>query len=270
MADHLFRADDSRATIADALKVQARVIYALILRDMRTRFGRSHFGYLIQIAWPLFHLFLLIAIPHLLARVPPIGTDLTIYLVTAFLPYVLLFYPARLMCLAIIVARPLLLFPIVKSSDILIARALLEGLTSYVVTLIAIACLALMGKDVMPDDLIEAVFAILAIIFVGIGYGSLNAVITTMFPPWNIVAVLTMVLMYATAMPWVLPTFLTPEIQYWLSWNPLFQCADWLKTAYFAGYQSGLLDRTYLIGTGVLTFFSAFLIERAIRGRLLE
>lgn len=262
--------DAEPSTLRSAVEQQVRVIYALILRDMRTRFGRSHFGYLVQIAWPIVHLSILIGIPHLLARVPPIGTDLTIYLVTAFLPYVLLFYPARLMCTAILTTKPLLLFPVVKSSDILIARAILEALTSYTVTIITITGMALVGKDVMPFDLVEAVFAIISIIFVGIGYGSLNAVISAMIPSWNIVAVLLLIIMYSTAMPWVLPTFLTPDLQYWLSWNPLFQAADWLKTAYYAGYDSGLLDRGYLIANGALCLAAAFLIERGIRGRLLQ
>ena len=242
----------------------------LILRDMRTRFGGSYLGYVIQIAWPLSHMAILMAIPHILARFPPVGSDITVYSSIIFLPYVLLFYPARLMCSTIVASKPLLLFPVVKSSDILIARAVLEALSCYIVTLVALAILALSGKNVIPMDLQEAVLAIWATIFVGVSFGVLNAIITTIFLPWGLISVLILLLMYATSLPWILPGLLTEDLRYWLSWNPLFQCTDWLRTAYYAGYESGLLDRTYLLSTGVIALVAGFLLERGIRGKLLQ
>lgn len=42
--------------MSQTLRGKWTVIYALMVRDMRTRFGRSYLGYLVARTWPLVHL----------------------------------------------------------------------------------------------------------------------------------------------------------------------------------------------------------------------
>lgn len=42
------------------LDVYLRVLSALMLRDMRSRFGGNYWGYLIQVLWPCAHLAILV------------------------------------------------------------------------------------------------------------------------------------------------------------------------------------------------------------------
>lgn len=44
------------------LAVYAEVIRALMLRDMRTRFGASYWGYVVVVLWPVAHIFLMVAV----------------------------------------------------------------------------------------------------------------------------------------------------------------------------------------------------------------
>ena len=57
----IITAELPRSGIWHGLHVQKRIIGALILRDMKTRFGRSLVGYLIAIAWPLSHMLLIMS-----------------------------------------------------------------------------------------------------------------------------------------------------------------------------------------------------------------
>ncbi len=55
------------------------VIGAVILRDMRTRFGRSHYSYLVALMWPFLHVLILVTVYKLLGRAAPLGTEPVTY-----------------------------------------------------------------------------------------------------------------------------------------------------------------------------------------------
>jgi capsular polysaccharide transport system permease protein len=74
---------------ASALAVQARVVGALMLRDTRTRFGRTFFGYVFIVAKPLMHLLLILALwLTIRGRVALLGTNAAVFWATGLLPYV--------------------------------------------------------------------------------------------------------------------------------------------------------------------------------------
>ena len=51
------------------------VLHALILRDMRTRFGASMWGYGVVVLWPCVHVFVLITIYTVQKLAAPLGDD---------------------------------------------------------------------------------------------------------------------------------------------------------------------------------------------------
>ena len=254
-----------------SLHIQKRIIGALILRDMKTRFGRSHVGYLIAIAWPLSHMLLIMGAQFVTARVTPIGTDLTVFAGTGILPYILCLYPARMMTLAIMVNQPLLLFSIVKTTDMIIARAILEILTSCVVAMIFMFVLYAADVDFQPIDISEAVFAVLASIYVGISIGTLNAVLYMLFrQAWMIIFILIMIAGYSTSGAFVLSSNLSLDVRNVLWFNPIFQCVEWLRSAYYDGYGSSSLSKIYVLGFASVCLFLGVLGEKLFRGRFYQ
>ncbi|MGO9430501.1 MAG: hypothetical protein ACLP0Q_16800, partial [Rhodoblastus sp.] len=91
-----------------------RIIVASILRDMRTRYGRSYFAYLIAIGWPLTHMLVMLVAYTLSNRIAPIGDDPSIFIATGVAPYILCLYPARFTAMTVAQNRSLLQFPIFK------------------------------------------------------------------------------------------------------------------------------------------------------------
>ena len=254
--------------LRDALRIQKRIIAALILRDMKTRFGRSHVGYLIAIAWPLLHMLGIMGAQIVTARVTPIGTDLAVFVGTGLLPYILCLYPARMMMFAIAVNRPLLLFSIVKTMDMVIARAILEILTATVVAMLLLFILYAADVDFRPIDLSEAVFAVLASIFLGISIGSLNAVMYVLFRmTWMIFFVVLMIGAYLTSGALILSANLSVEVRNVLWFNPLFQLVEWLRSAYYDGYGAASLSKIYVLGFALVCLFLGMLGEKIFRGR---
>jgi len=74
--------------LVQRLASQARVIHALIIREMRTRFGDSRLGYGWALIEPILHILLLSAVFSLLMRGrPPLGTHFFVFYYTGLVRY---------------------------------------------------------------------------------------------------------------------------------------------------------------------------------------
>src|ERR1700678_2645705 len=107
-----------------AAKRQRRVLFALMLRNIRTRFFGHGLGYLVAIAWPLSHILILVAMYSLMGRLPPYGNSVVLFVATGTVPFMNFQYMARFIMLSAIRNVPLLGLPEVKILDVLIAGAL--------------------------------------------------------------------------------------------------------------------------------------------------
>jgi capsular polysaccharide transport system permease protein len=258
------------AHIRDVFANQGRVIGALILRDMRTRFGRSFMGYVIIVGWPLAHLLALVTGYLLTRRVAPVGTSVPVFLGTGILPYILCLYPSRMIMLCLAQNHPLLYFPIVKTTDVIIARSVLEILTAFWVVAIFALILYIAGIDITPLHYKDAVQAILATIYLGFAIGFLGAVFYKLTKAWLAFQIGTLIAMYIASGVFFIPTNLSDDFQFYLWFNPLLHSVEWLRSAYYDGYGYGLLDRGYLIGFATVVLAIGMVSDRFIRGRLLQ
>jgi capsular polysaccharide transport system permease protein len=252
-----------------AVKRQRRVLFALMLRNIRTRFLGHGLGYLIAIAWPLSHIVILVAIYGFVGRAAPYGDSIILFVGTGVVPFMTFGYLARFMMLSVIKARPLLAFPEVKVLDVLLASALLEILAASCVTIVLIILAWFIGIDVLPRDIVQASYAFGAAILLGLGFGLLNGVIALAAPMWMTGFALVYILLWATAGVLFVPDSLPEFLREVLAYHPLLQVIEWMRSAYYEGYGNLLLDRSYAVGFGVLTVFLGLLFERAMRGYVL-
>ena len=74
--------------VAGAPRMQhLRVIFALVVREMGTKFGRSAGGYLWAVAEPLGGIVLLAIAFSLALRAPPLGTSFILFYATGTVPF---------------------------------------------------------------------------------------------------------------------------------------------------------------------------------------
>jgi capsular polysaccharide transport system permease protein len=115
------------------LRVMGRVIYALILRESRTRYGRTMFGYvwafLTPLAWVALYSFFRLSVDEQ----PPFGQSIYVWAAGGILIYRLYSSIAGRVTGAVSSNRALLSYPIVNITDMMIARAVLETATMLIV-----------------------------------------------------------------------------------------------------------------------------------------
>src|SRR5579872_2424532 len=178
------------------IMIQARVVSALVLRDMHTRFGRTFFGTLIIVAWPLSHLLVLMCLFIVTRRLIPVGSDSAVFFGTGLLPYILCFYPARWIMFSVVQNRSLLGLPAVRVSDIILARSIVEITAAFWVTGIFILILFLFGVNAFPRRPNDAMMAILATVYLAFAIGWTAAVLYALVRAWMGIQILILIVMY--------------------------------------------------------------------------
>ncbi len=247
------------------------MIYALVLRDVRTRFFGNGLGFLgLSVGWPLVHILALLLIYTYLGRATPVGDSLLLFFSTGLVPFMTFSYMSRWMMLGFVINKPLLAFPIVSTTDILLARALLEMIGSFLMAVALCAILASLGVDFVPRDIPQACYAWGAAILFGLGMGTINSIIAMAFHGWLIGYMLVILAVYVSCGILFVPDTIPDPYRTWLSYNPVLHAVTWMRSAYYPGYGAITLDKFYLLGWALYTIFAGFLLERLIRGRLLQ
>ena len=259
------------SSFAELLRTHARILFALILRDVQTRFFGTALGFVLAIAWPVSHIFIVLLVNSALGRAPPYGDSAALFFATGLLPFMCFQYMARFTVLGVIMNKPLLGFPIVKVADILIARAILEVLNAAVVVIVTVVILTIMGVDVWPPRPIEAMYAMLACLLLGLGFGLVNGVIAGIFPFWFTPFSLSQIILWMASGVIMVPDDLPATARYWLSWNPILVGVEWMRSAFYQGFGLGeLLDKQYVLGFAAVSIFIGLLMERTMRGSIMQ
>lgn len=267
----MLKMENETVSFADSLRQQGRVLYALMLRGVRSRFFGNGLGFLVaSVGWPFTHMAIIITIFIVTGRIAPVGDSLVLFAATGLIPFITFNYISRNTMIGMIYDRALLSYPVVKIIDLLVARILLEILGSCLTAIVFLVTLAAAGVDFMPRDVTQACFAFGASILLGMGMGIINSIIAMAFTAWFTGYVLVLLLLYVASGIVFVPDSLPLNMQYYLSFNPLLQAVEWMRSAYYPGYGSHTLDKTYLLFWGLGTLFGGLLLERLIRGRVLS
>jgi len=253
------------------LKTQGRIIHALMLRNLKTRFGGNEFGFFaMTVVWPLSHILILILINTGLGRTAPYGDSVALWFATGLVPYLGFQYMSRLIMLGVVFNRPLLAFPLVKFTDILFASAIVEVLNAGLVVLIVCAIFWALGINFMPLDVVQASLALLTMMLLGLAYGVIAAIVATAVPGAIMFFFGFQIVLWLSSGIVFVPDALPESVRVPLSYLPTLQGVEWMRSAYYEGYGATILDKTYMFSFAIVMLFVGLTLERLVRGRILH
>jgi capsular polysaccharide transport system permease protein len=260
-----------RPPIFAALQTQLRVIYALMIRETRTRLADSKLGYGWALLEPVLHILMLSLVFAVMMRGrPPIGDKFFIFYYTGIIPYHLFVHTSSSMTNAVSSNAPLLQLPLVSTFDVIIARGLVEVLTDLMVAIILLAGFFAVGIGLLPHDLPALSASVVAVSLFGCGVGLINAVINAFFKSWDkIWAQLTRTLYFCSGIFYV-PGMMPDWIRDILAWNPILHAVDWFRSSFFPEYEPHWLDRSYLAIVAAVSVAAGLCLERGLRRHLYE
>ena len=248
-----------------------RIFWAIVLRDMRSRFGGTYYSYAIAVGWPLTHLIILFGINLFVRRIAPIGNDPAVFIATGIAPYILSFYPCRLMCYAVSHNKVLLQYPIVQPIYLFAARAFLEITTAVLVLIIFVAGLAAFGIWTEPQNYTQAFYAMVLAICFGIVMGFLGVFLHAVLGNFSAIFVTTIIFIAYAASGAFNPFFmLSQNVRDMFWYNPLYHVIGLLRGAYYDSYLLEDFSYSYVMFFCGVVLFIALLGERAVRGALIK
>lgn len=251
-------------------KQQARIVGALMMREMRTRFGERRLGYAWAIIEPLVQIWLLVFIFSLMGRRPPLGTSFEMFFLNGYIPYMIFSQITKQAGAAVAGNRGLLSFPPVKNLDTVWARVLLEVATGAVALIMLMMIFASSGLSVMPNDPIVFVQGYLMIALLAVGVGMVNAVLSSIMPVWSTIMGWITRLQYFVAGIFFLPDHLPPAARHMMGWNPVAHGIIWIREGFYRDYHSIVLDRGFLATSILILLLTGFTLERQMRRRIAE
>ena len=248
----------------------SRVIGALIIREMITRYGRSWGGYLWAVLEPVGIIVILSLAFSQVVKAPAIGSSFVFFYATGYIPFHFFHETATNTGASVSVNRPLLQLPMVTALDVVLARFLLS-----LITLIAVSGIIFAGMMFLIDEAVRLSFdhlfaSVAAGAIFGLGVGAINASVFQFFPSWRQVwGIISRPLFIISG---VFFTFeeLPAQIREILWWNPLIHVVGEARRGFYPTYNGTYIEILYpiLLGVVMTTIGAALLIRH--RSRLTE
>lgn len=246
------------------------VLKSLILRDIKSRFLGSSWGYLLSLGWPLSHIGFLLILHGAFGRIQPYGESAAVWYSTGIVPFMAFSYTMRFIILGLIQNYPLLSFPVVKIMDIIIARTIIEIISVFMVFCIISVVLNFVGVSFIPTKPLLAFYAVIMSLSLGISFGIIFAGLARMSAAWNLISILFVMILWAVSGVFFVPFYLPDILIYAMYINPLVHIIALFRSAYFDGFGSELTDIPYVVKWCIFSLCAALFLERLLRGRILQ
>ncbi len=248
---------------AQALRVQSRVVGALIMREIITRYGRHNIGFMWIFVEPMMFTLGVVSIYLLLNHHPP-GVSLIPFTVIGYTSVLLWRNTIGRCGNAIEPNRSLLHHRHVRVLDLFIARLILEVAGTSIAFLILATLMVLAGLMPPPDDIFEMIvgWALLGwfAMCMGLLIGSLAVVSDAVERVWHVCAYLFLPVSGAFFMVDWLPTALQP----WALLIPSVNCDELLRDGYFGAQVHAHYDIAYVAVVNILLMLAGLLTVKRI------
>jgi len=162
-----------------------RSIVALMLREMSTRYGRTPGGYAWAILEPVGALAVMSVVFAILLRSPPLGNSFVLFYASGYLAYTMAANVTGQVQNAITFSKPLLMYPAVSWIDAILAKFLLNALTNTAIMIVVMFGVLQFTTATATLSYGPIVLAVVLAAFLGLGLGTLNCLLTGLFPAWG-------------------------------------------------------------------------------------
>ncbi|WP_454849019.1 ABC transporter permease [Rhizobium binxianense] len=242
------------------MRTHLRVVCALLVREMATRFGRRPGGYIWTLLDPAAHIALLTLIFQAIAHVPALGTSFPLFFATGYVGFQ--FYSAVVTYLngAVRANKALLSYPNVAPIDTIFARYALQLGTTCAVAILVLGTISFTLRIPLTLDWPVIFEAGLLASVIGLGIGLFNNVMFARYPIYEqIFGIVSRPLFMVTGI-FFLPDSIPLPYRDYLLLNPLCHAVMRFRSGFYAEYGPEVLNMNYLYIFSFLTLFTGMLV----------
>lgn len=255
-SDHVIHPPES------AFTVQCRVLHALILRELKSRYGNRHLGFMWALIEPIIFMSIFIGIFQLIGRDSQGGIPVPLFILTGFGPFLMFRNVFAEVAIGTRGHQSLLMFPQVTRMDLLISKLILTVLVSITVFLILMVALCFYGFTFQIEDPMGVMTGFTAMALLGFGLGLVLGALSIRYefvrsisePVLGRPLLLTSGVFFTASM-------LPPAAREIVLYNPLIHCVELIRASMFESFESRYVDLNYvMVFTLVLISFGLMLL----------
>ncbi|MEM9140382.1 MAG: ABC transporter permease [Pseudomonadota bacterium] len=230
-----------------AIRQQAAVLHALMLREMITRYGRTSAGYLWALAEPVGFIALLSLIFTQITHKPPLGASFPLFYASGFLAYHWVADIADVTGRSVHVNRPLLSFPAITPLDTVLARFLLQALTGLVVAGVILAAILALDAPFARPDPAPLLTAFGLALCLGLGIGIFNVWAFAHWPFWERVWGILFRPVFLISCVFFTYGGLPGPVKEVLWWNPVIHLVGLMRAGLYPAYDAAYVMPGYVL-----------------------
>lgn len=254
------------------LRNQARVVWALILREIMTMYGRTKLGYL----WVFVRIIIGMAIWYIIRGViigretPWPDMHLLVFLASGYIIFFMFSDCVMKIMSAERGNKGLLDYPLVQPLDIVLSRVLLIGATNLLAGAVVLFLVYyVMGIEFYITSLGPILAGIFMALLLGTGVGLVCMVLDKFIPSTFIVVGFIMRILFITSGAIIVIDQRFPyELRKYVYLNPMYQIIEMARTGLsrILDMQAANVSLSYLTWWILISLFLGLLFERATRG----
>lgn len=222
-----------QTTLRESFVIQCRVIGALLMREVITRYGRNNLGFLWLFIEPLM-LTLMIVLLWKFIRADKFSTlNVVAFMITGY-PLAMMWRNVSNRAIGAISSNLSLLYHRnVRVLDTIISRMLLEISGATIAQILIMALLITLGWIDLPEDPLYMIMAWLLMIFFAIGLGLIICSIAQKFEVFGkIWGTLTFVMLPLSGVFFFVHS-LPPQVKEYAQWIPMISGTEMFRHGYF-------------------------------------
>ena len=255
-----------RAPLGLKFRIQARVIWALTMREIRLRDAKSRFGIATVIVEPIMHILTLWAVMSVMVHGhPPLGEHWFFFYSTGIIPFLMVTHMAGHGMSGHRGHKHLLDVPIIKSEDILIAAALSELILSASVAVIIFTIFYITGICKSLNNISGIISGYMVLWVFGFGLMLLNYVAASCFEIWTRVWYSVQRTLYFVSGIFYMAQFMPGWVREIIVWNPLLVGIEWFRNGFFEQYQPPWLNKPWLVSVAFASLLIGLMLEHSFK-----
>lgn len=228
-----------------SLQVLRDVVFGLLIRELKTRFGSYRLGY----AWALLDPLLMISLFSVMFGMRSQsgfgGVPVQVFITAGYLPFIFFNKVVSQLKSAVNANVGLFCYRQVTPFATFIARFILEVIVGVIVGIILVLGLLWFGFDAIPADLLQVILGYLLLMVFSFSLGIIFCVIGKLFQEAHkFLDLLMMPLMFISCVMYPLKS-IPEQYQHWFLWNPLVHAVELIRCGWIAGYSSTSVSWIY-------------------------
>ena len=250
-----------------------RVVFAILVRELKTRFGKYRLGYLWALFEPLLIISLFVGIRGILAGSLRGATDKIIYhvdfplfLAAGVVPFFMFRHVVIQVMNSIEANRGLFVYQPVKPIDAMLARWILEGVVFVIIWILVFIILDFVGFKTEIKDPLGLMAIYLLFYLFSLGIGLILCIVTNIYEEISNIISPVMLFLFFTSGIFFSINMIPKKFQVYLLWNPCLHFIELSRVSLFPLYRADVCSLDFIIICTICAlFFGLALYKLKIR-----